>query len=141
MERVANPGDILHLYKKAKRAGGKGGVEQSVAASASAAAAASAAASSANLAPVMPSGGGVGASAMEELLSEALKGAGAGLTTLSVDSINTALRRFVTESDAQAMRVSVEDTERRRRVGTLGDAAFKEASLLVTRTEGLKGVL
>ena len=123
--RVANPGDLLHLFRRAKKAtiGGGGGGK-----------------AGAPLAPVAPSQMGV--LGLEELVAEALaagRASGHGLTTVSQDALVTAVHRYA-GGEAQAIRETVELAVATRKAKTGAHASITGADLLQVSTAKLRSL-
>ena len=125
--RVANPGDLLHLFRRAKKTtqsgagGGKAG-------------------QGGPLAPVAPSQMGVGG--LEDLVAEALamgRAAGHGLTTVSQDALVTAVHRYA-GGEAAAIRETVELAVATRKAKTGAHASITGADLLLLSTAKLRAL-
>ena len=123
--RVANPGEMLHLFRRPKRIRATGG-----------------ASSSAAIPAVLPSQ--LGTAGLEELVKEALatsKAAGRGLVTVSQDSLVTAVHRYTHNEDAKAIKEAIETAVETRRHKTNAHAAVKEANLLEVSTAKLRSIV
>jgi double-strand break repair protein MRE11 len=119
--RVANPGELLHLYRRAKKPLGpsKAG---------------------APIAPVIPSQ--MGAGGIEELVAEALaagRAAGRGLTTVSQDALVTAVNRYA-GGEAQAIKETIELAVATRKAKTGAHASITGADLFEVSTAKLRSL-
>ena len=132
INRVANPDDMLHFYRRAAPRG------KAVAAGAGAGAAAAAAAALVGAGGKAPAPAALGIGALEEFVADALQAtAGRGLVTMPTEQLSTAVIRFANGENG-AIREAIDEVVVNRTHATAAHERVAGASLMTESTKFLK---